>query len=83
MHLEIGDDLRTVHNAQLVYLNVQDIPLPLFTGFKIWLVHSCHLIIKIATALLKYNACILFNMTELCVTDNNKLKIHPWGNGNL
>ena len=25
MHLQIGDDLRNVHNAQLIYLNHQDI----------------------------------------------------------
>ena len=43
MHLQIGDDddLRTVHNAQLVYSNCQDIALTLLTGFKIWLVHNC------------------------------------------
>ena len=37
MHLQFGDDLRTVHNAQLVYSNRQDIALTLLTGFKIWL----------------------------------------------
>ena len=84
MHLQIGDDLRTVHNAQLVYSNRQDIALTLLTGFKIWLVHNCqteedHLNIKIVTALLLYNACTLLNMMEICVTNNNKLKIHPRG----
>ena len=38
MHLQIGDDLRTTHNDQLVYSNHQDIVQTLFTGFKIWLV---------------------------------------------
>ena len=84
MHLQIGDDLRTVHNAQLVYSNRQDIALTLLTGFKIWLAHNCqteedHLNIKIVTALLLYNACTLLNMMEICVTNNNKLKIHPRG----
>ena len=56
MHLQIGDDLRTIHNAQLVYLNRQDVALTLFTGFKIWPVHNCkteenHLNNKIVTAL--------------------------------
>ena len=46
MHLKIGDDLRTVHNAQLVYSNRQDIALTLLTGFKIWLAHNCHLFIN-------------------------------------
>ena len=78
MHLQIGDDLRTVHNnAQLVYLNCQD-------RFKIWLVHNCqteedHLNIDTVTALLLYNACTLLKMMEICVTNNNKLKIHPRG----
>ena len=84
MHLQIGDDLRTVHNAQLVYSNRQDIALTLLRGFKIWLVHNCqteedHLNIKIVTALLLYNACTLLNMMEICVTNNNKLKIQPRG----
>ena len=84
MHLQIGDYLRTVRNAQLVYSNCQDIALTLFTGFNIWLVHNGqteedHLIIKIVTALLLYNACTLLNMMEICVTNNNKLKIHPRG----
>ena len=43
MHLQIGDDLRTVHNAQLVYLNCQDIALTLFAGFKIWLAQNCQM----------------------------------------
>ena len=82
MHLQIGDDLRTVHNAQLVYLNHQDIALTLFTRFKIRPVHNCqteedHLNIKIVTALLLYNASTLLNMMEICVTNNNKLEIHP------
>ena len=38
MHLQIGDDLKTVHNEQLVYWKRQDIALTLFTGFNIWLV---------------------------------------------
>ena len=55
MQLQIGDDLRTVQNYQLVYLNRQDIALTLFTRFNIWLVHNCqteehHLNIKIVTA---------------------------------
>ena len=84
MHLQIGKDLRAVHNDQLVYSNCQDIALTLLTRFKIWLVHNCqteedHLNIKIVTALLLYNACTLLNMMEICVTNNNKLKIHPRG----
>ena len=84
MPLQIGDNLRTVQNAQLVYSNRQDIALTLLTRFKIWLVHNCqteedHLNIKIVTALLLYNACTLLNMMEICVTNNNKLKIHPRG----
>ena len=82
MHLQIGDDLRTVHNAQLVYSNRQDIALTLLTGFKIWLVHNSpkekdHLNINIVTAQLLYNACTLLNVMEICVTNNNKLKNHP------
>ena len=74
MHLEIA----SIQNAQLVYLNCQDIALTLFTGFKIWLVHNCqtvedHLNIKIVTALFLYNACTLLNMMEICVTNKNKL----------
>ena len=69
MHLQIGGNLRTVHNDQLVYSNRQDIQSTLFTGFKIWLVHNCntgedHLNIKISTALLLYNACTLLNMMK-------------------
>ena len=41
MHLQIGDNLRTIHTAQLVYSNCQDIALTLLTGLKIWLVHNC------------------------------------------
>ena len=82
MHLQIGDYLRTVHNAQLVYSNCQDIALTLQIRFKIWPVHNCqtkvdHLNIKIGTAVLLYNACTLLNMLEICVTYNNKLKLHP------
>ena len=81
MHYQIGDDLRAVHNDQLVYLNGQDIALTLITVFKILLVHNCqmegdHLKIKIATARLLYNACLLLNMMEIYVMNNNKLKIH-------
>ena len=54
-------------------------------GFTIWLVHNCqieedHQNIKIVTALLLFNACTLLNMIEMCVMNNNKLKIHtgPW-----
>ena len=84
MHLQFGDDLRTIHNDQLVNLNRQDIAMTLLSGFNIWLVHNCqteedHLNIKIVTALLLYNACTLLNMMEICVTNNNKLKIHPRG----
>ena len=87
MHLQIGDDLRTVHNAQLVYLHRQDIALSLLTGFKIWLVQNCkteedRLNTKIVTALLLYNACTLLNMMEImeiCVMYNNKLKMYPRG----
>ena len=69
MNLQIGDDLKTVHNAQPVYSNRQDIVLTLLTGFNIWLAHNCqteedHLNIKIVTALLLYNACTLLNMME-------------------
>ena len=83
--MQIADDQRTCHNAQLVYLNYQDIALTLLTRFKIWLVHNCqleedHLIIKICTALLLYNACMLLNIIGiLCVANNNKLKNHPRG----
>ena len=62
MHLQIGDNLWTAHNNQLVYSNSQDIiGLTHFTRFKIWLVHNCqmeedHLNIKIVTALLLFNA---------------------------
>ena len=41
MHFQIKDDLRTVHNAQLVFSNRQDMALTPLTGFKIWLVHNC------------------------------------------
>ena len=84
---KIGDDLRTIY-AQLVYSNRQDIALTLLTGFKVWLAHNCqteedHINIKIVTALLLYNAYTLHNMMEICVTNNNKLKIHPRGMATL
>ena len=80
--LQIGNDLRTIHNDQLVYLNFQDIALTLLTKFKVWLVHNCqvkedHLNIKIVTALLFYIACTLLDKMDICVMNNNKLKIHP------
>ena len=34
---------------------------------------------KIVTAQLLYNACTLLNLTEICATNNNKLKIHSRG----
>ena len=81
MILQIGDNLRTVHNAQLLYLNCQDIALTLLIGFEIWLVLTVNggrpLNIKIVTAMLLYNACKLLNMMKICVTNNHKLKIHP------
>ena len=82
MHAQIGDNLRTVYNDQLVYSNRQDIALTLFTGFKIWLVNNCqteedHLNNKIVTAFLLYSDCTLLDMMEIYVTNNNKLKIHP------
>ena len=43
MHLQIGDNLRAVHNDQPVYSNCQDIALTLLTRFKIWLVHNCQM----------------------------------------
>ena len=66
------------------FIRILDIALTLLTGFKIWLVHNCqteedHLNIKIVTALLLYNACTLLNIMEICVRNNNKLKIHPRG----
>ena len=62
MRLQIINDLRTVHNDQLVNLNCQGLALTLLTGFKIWLVHNgqkeeYHPNIKIVTALLLYIAC--------------------------
>ena len=76
----MGDDLRTVHNDQLVYSNHQDIALTHPTRFKIWLIHNCqmeedYINIKIVTALLMYNACTLLNIMEISATNNNKLKI--------
>ena len=75
MHLQIGDDLRTFNNAQLVYSNCEDIAPTLLTGFKIWLVHNCQaegeqLNIKSITAPLLYNVCTLLYMMELYVTKN-------------
>ena len=85
MHLQIGDDLRTVHNSQLVYSNRQDIALTLLTGFKIWLVHNCqteedHLNIKIVTALLLYNACTLlfFSCPIILLPVPFQLPRHIW-----
>ena len=82
MHLQIGDNLRTDHNEQMVYFNCQDLAMILVNIFKIWLVHNFqteedHLNIKIVTALLLYNACTLLKMMEIGVRNNNKLKIHP------
>ena len=84
MHLQIGEDLRTVYNDQLIYSNRQDIALTLLTIFKIWLVHKCqteedHLSIKTVTALLFYNACTFIKMLKICVTNSNKLKSNPKG----
>ena len=84
MHLQIEEDLRSVHNDQLVYSKCQDIALTLLSGFKIWLVHDCqteedHLNVKIVTALLLCNAYTLLNMMKICPTNNNKLKIHSRG----
>ena len=83
MQWQIGDDLMTVHNDQLVYSNCQDFTLTLFSRFKIWLIHNWqteenHIIIKTVTALLLHNAGILLKMMEICVTNKNKLNIHPW-----
>ena len=88
MHLQIGDNLRTVHNAQLIYSNRKYIALTLIPGFKTWLDHNCqteedHLNIKIVAALLLYNACTLLNMMEICVTSNNKLKTQMATNKNV
>ena len=41
MHLQIGDDLRTVHNDQVVSSSRPDIAVTLLIGFKILLVHNC------------------------------------------
>ena len=38
-----------------------------------------HLNIKTVTALLLYNARTLLKLMEICVTNNNKIKIHPRG----
>ena len=80
MHLQVGDNLIFI----IIYSNCQDIALTLTTGFKMWLVHNSQteedqLNIKDVTALLMYNSCILLNMMKICVTNNNKLKIHPRG----
>ena len=88
MHFQIGDNLRPIHYDQLVDSNHQDIALTLLTGFKLQLDHNCqteeeHLHIKIVTALLLYNDCTLLNMMEICVTNSNKLKIHPSGMATL
>ena len=88
MPLQIGDDLRTDHNDQLVYSNHQDIALTHVTRFKIWLVYNCqteedHLNSKIVTAFLLYSDCTLLNMMEIYVTNNNKLKIQPRGMATL
>ena len=88
MLLQIGDDLRTVNNDQLVHFNHQDKAVTLFRGFKIWLVHNCkteedHLNVKIVTAVLTYNACPLLNMVEICVRNKNKLKNYPRGMANF
>ena len=83
IHLQIGDDLRRVHNDQLVYSNRQVIALTLHTGFKTELAHNCqtkvdYLNITMVTVLLLYNACTyLINMMEICVINNNNFKIHP------
>ena len=37
MHLQIGDNLRTIHNDQLVYLNCQDVALILYMGFTLFI----------------------------------------------
>ena len=68
----------------MVYSNFKNIALTLFTGIKIWMVHNCqmeedHLYIKIVTALLLNNACKSLNLMEVCVRNNNKLKIHSKG----
>ena len=78
MHLQIGDDLKTIQNDQRVCLNPGDIALTFITRFKISLVYNCqteedHLNIKIVTALFFQNACTLINVMEICVTNNNKL----------
>ena len=70
------------------FSNCQHIALTLLTVFKTLLVHKCqteedHLNVKILTALLLFNACTLLNMMEICVTNNNKLKLHPRGMANL
>ena len=77
MHLKIGDDLRTVHNDQLVYSNCHDIALTLLPGVKIWLVYNFqmeehHLNIKIVKDMLLNNACTLLNMMKICVSPIHK-----------
>ena len=77
----------TVHNTQLVYSNRQDIALTLLAEFKIWLVRNCqteadHLNIKIATALLLYNACTLIKRWKYVSHTIINLRFIP-GDGNL
>ena len=84
MHFQIGDDLKTAKNDQLFIKNCQDIALTIFTEFKIWLIHNCQteedqLNFKITTALSLFNAFKILSMMEICVTNNNRLKIHPRG----
>ena len=61
-YLQIRDNLKTIHNDQLVYLYRQDIALILLSRFKIWLVHFCQTeedTENIVPVLLFYDACIL------------------------
>ena len=88
IYSQIGDNLWTIHNDQLVFSNRKDIVLTHLARFNIWLVQNCqteedHLSIKIVTGLLLYNASELLNMNEICLMSKNKLKIHLRGMATL
>ena len=77
---KIGVVLWVDHTAKLVYSNHKDMRSDYsHRNYCKWMKTTKTLN---CSALLLYNACTLLSM-EICVTDNNKLKIHPKKDRNL
>ena len=87
MYLQIGDDLRTIHNDQMVYLNRHDIALTLspdsrygwFITFKCWKTTQILELLQLCYCIMHTYYLIWWK----CVTNKNKIKICSRGIGDL